>query len=90
MINHQQKKLKREVKGERRTNIKKVVEMVTGLEKKACRLMEKCARSNFVLTWNTNVVRQASDRSHNTFKARFRPHPLWYIGVNLGFTTLIQ
>jgi len=69
---------------------KKVVEMVTRLEKIACRLMEKCARSNFVLTWTTNVVRQVSNHSHKTFKVGFRPHPLQYIGVNLWFTTSIQ
>jgi hypothetical protein len=69
---------------------KKVVEMVIRLEKIACRLMEKCARSNFVLTWTTNVVKQASNHSHNTFRAGFRPHPLWYIGLNLWFTTSNQ
>jgi len=52
--------------------------------------MEKCARSNFVLTWTTNVVKQASNYYHNTFRAGFKPHPLQYIGVNLRFTTSIQ
>jgi len=69
---------------------KKVVEMVTRFEKITCRLMEKCARSNFVLTWTTNVVKQASNYYHNTFRAGFKPHPLQYIGVNLRFTTSIQ
>jgi hypothetical protein len=90
LINHQQKKLKKWNERKEEQISKKVVEMVIGLEKIACRLMEKCARSNFVLTWTINVVRQANNCSHNTFKTRFRPHPLRYIGVNLGFTTSIQ
>jgi hypothetical protein len=64
--------------------------VVIGLEKIACRLMEKCSKANFILIWIIDVIKEVNNHFHNNFRVGFWAHPMGYTCVNLGFTTLVQ
>jgi hypothetical protein len=61
-----------------------------GFEKVAYRLMEKCSKAKFILTWTIVFIKKVNNHFHNNFMVGFWAHPIWYTCVNLGFTTLVQ
>ncbi len=45
--------------------------MVIGLEKIACKLMEKCSKTNFILIWTIDIIKEANNHFHNNFRVGF-------------------
>ncbi len=57
------------------------------VERATQKLVEKGARTNFMLVRSTIGVKKARDTFHWNFAMGLRAHPLWYMGVNLGIST---
>jgi hypothetical protein len=50
-------------------------------------LANKCAWTNFMLTWCTTTIKNAGDKFHWNFVVGLKVHPLLYKDVNLGIST---
>jgi hypothetical protein len=52
--------------------------------------MEKCSKTNFILIWTIDIIKEANNHFHNNFRVGFWAHPIGCAYVYLGFTTLLQ